>query len=87
MKEGAWLVNLSRGDMVDDVSLKEALDNGGLSGAGLDVFPEEPYRGCLCDSDRVILSPHQATLTRETRVAMESNAVKNLVGYLKGNPA
>ncbi len=85
MKEGAWVVNVSRGDMVDDVALKEALDTGRLAGAGLDVFPEEPYRGCLCDSDRVILTPHQATLTMETRAAMETHAVQNLVDFLLAN--
>ena len=85
MKEGSWVVNLSRGDMVDDVALKEALDTGRLAGAALDVFPEEPYRGCLCDSDRVILTPHQATLTKETREAMETHAVQNLVDYLRTN--
>lgn len=83
MKEGAWLVNLSRGDMVDDVALKAALDSGRLAGAGLDVFPQEPYTGCLCDSDRVILTPHQATLTRETRAAMETHAAMNAVQYLR----
>jgi D-3-phosphoglycerate dehydrogenase len=83
MKQGAYLINTSRGDMVDDVALFEALDAGWLSGAALDVFPEEPYRGPLCDSDRVILFPHQATLTLETRVAMEINAVKNVVQCLR----
>jgi len=83
MKEGAWLLNLSRGDMVDDVALRAALDSGRLAGAGLDVFPQEPYTGCLCGSDRVILTPHQATLTMETRAAMETHAVQNLIDYLR----
>ena len=84
MKQGSWLVNMARGDMIDDVALSEALASGRLSGAGLDVFPQEPYRGPLCDSDRVILSPHQATLTVETRVAMEIHAVENVVRHLRG---
>ncbi len=84
MKRGAWVVNMARGNMVDDISLNEALTSGHLSGAGLDVFPEEPYRGPLCDNDRVILSPHQATLTVETRVAMETRAVQNVVQFLRG---
>lgn len=84
MKPGGWLINVARGDMVDDVALSEALASGQLSGAGLDVFPQEPYRGPLCDSDRVILSPHQATLTVETRVAMEIRAVENVVRGLRG---
>lgn len=59
-------------------------DRPWLSGAGLDVFPQEPYRGPLCDSDRVILSPHQATLTIETRMAMETRAVESVVRCLRG---
>jgi phosphoglycerate dehydrogenase-like enzyme len=66
------------------VGLSEALASGQLGGAGLDVFPQEPYRGPLCDSDRVILSPHQATLTVETRAAMEVEAVENVVRCLRG---
>jgi len=83
MKPGAWLINMARGEMVDDLALAGALASGHLSGAGLDVFPQEPYQGPLCDSDRVILSPHQATLTRETRTAMEIRAVENLLGVLQ----
>ena len=83
MKQGAWLINMARGDMVDETALNEALASGRLSGVGLDVFPQEPYRGPLCDSDRVILSPHQATLTVETRVAMETRAVGNVVQFLR----
>ena len=71
-------------DMVDERALCEALKSGRLSGAALDVFANEPYRGALCDSDKVILSPHQATLTVETRGAMETRAVENLLRCLKG---
>lgn len=83
MKQGAWLINMARGDMVDEIALKDALDSGRLSGAGLDVYTREPYHGPLCDNDRVILSPHQATLTVESRVAMETRAVGNAVQYLR----
>ncbi len=83
MKQGSWLINMARGDMVDDVALAEALASEHLRGAGLDVFPQEPYTGVLCDSDRVILSPHQATLTAETRVAMETRAVENVISYFQ----
>jgi D-3-phosphoglycerate dehydrogenase len=82
MKPGAWLVNMARGDMLDEAALNTALDDGHLSGAGLDVFPQEPYTGPLCDNPRAIMSPHQATLTIETRVAMETKAVANLIKFL-----
>lgn len=85
MKPGAWLINMARGDMVDDEALNDALDSGQLSGAGLDVFPQEPYTGPLCDNLRVIMTPHQATLTIETRVAMETHAVENLLQFLLSN--
>lgn len=83
MKENSWLINMARGDMVDDNSLYDALKAGRLAGAGLDVFPQEPYSGPLCDSELVILSPHQATLTYETRTAMECRAVDNLLRFLQ----
>jgi D-3-phosphoglycerate dehydrogenase / 2-oxoglutarate reductase len=83
MKPEALLVNVARGDMVDDAALFDALSSGRLGGAALDVFPNEPYSGPLLHSDRVILSPHQATLTVETRVAMERRAVENALRYLQ----
>ena len=79
MKKGAWFINMARGDMVDDGALYAALDSGHIAGAGLDVYPKEPYTGPLCDHPRAILSPHQATLAVETRVAMETEAVRNLL--------
>lgn len=84
MPPGSWLVNVARGDLVDDLALAVALETNHLRGAALDVFPQEPYHGPLCQSDRVILSPHQATLTLETRVAMEVRAVQNLIDYFLG---
>ncbi len=84
MKRGSWFINMARGDMIDDRALNEAVASGHLSGAGLDVYPQEPYSGPLCRNDKVILSPHQATLTVETRNAMELRAVENLIGCLKG---
>ena len=84
MKPGSWFINMARGDMIDDNALSNAIKSGHISGAGLDVYPDEPYTGVLCDNDRVMLSPHQATLTIETRNAMETRAVENLVNHLEG---
>jgi len=85
MKRGAILVNLARGEMVDEGALVQALQSGQLAGAGLDVFDAEPYRGPLCDFEQVILTPHSATLTLETRAAMEIQCVENALQFLAGN--
>jgi D-3-phosphoglycerate dehydrogenase len=84
MKPGALLINLARGTMIDDEALFAALTSGHLGGAGLDVFGEEPYCGPLCDLGNVLLTPHSATLTVETRVAMETDCVRNAIGFLQG---
>ena len=84
MKPGALLVNLARGGMVDETALVHALKTGQLSGAGLDVFEEEPYEGPLCDFEQVILTPHSATYTVETRSAMETKSVENALAFLDG---
>ena len=83
MKKGSWLINTARGDLVDDGALAEALESGHLAGAALDVFPQEPYSGVLLSNEKVILTPHQATLTQETRLAMEIAATQNAIKFIK----
>ncbi len=82
MKKGAMLVNLSRGGMIDEEGLMEALHSKQIAGAGLDVFAEEPYQGPLCDFENVILTPHSATQTIETRVAMELECIDKALRFL-----
>ncbi len=82
MKRGARLINVGRGSLVDEVALLEALHSGHLAGAALDVFSIEPYEGPLRDCETVILTPHVATLTIESRVQMEREAVENLIAAL-----
>ena len=84
MKRGAVLINVARGTMVDEAALAGVLQSGHLAGAAMDVFPQEPYAGPLCDLPNVILTPHSATMTVETRVAMESQAVSHALDFLSG---
>lgn len=83
MKHGSYLVNLARGEMVNEAALVGALSSGKLAGAGLDVFGEEPYKGSLCDFEQVILTPHSATNTIETRANMELKCVQNALQFLQ----
>jgi len=83
MKEGSLLINTSRGQVIEEDALYEALKSGHLAGAGLDVFSQEPYKGRLCELDNVVLTPHVATLTRESRVQMELEAAANVINFFK----
>ena len=64
-----------------------ALEAGGIAGAGLDVFADEPnVPGALCAMDSVVLQPHQASATNETRLAMGNLVVDNLQAHFAGQP-
>ena len=82
-KDGAFIVNVSRGGVVNEDALYESLTNGKLSAAALDVFSNEPYNGKLCDLDNVILTPHIGSYAKEGKLKMEVDAVMNLVNALK----
>jgi len=85
MKKRSFLVNTARGGVVDEDALYLALKNGHLAGAALDVFEKEPYDGSLLELENVILTPHVAAMAKEARIAMEIEAVENLVTELKNN--
>lgn len=85
IKEGCFVVNVSRGGVVDEDALYESLTNGKLSAAALDVFSIEPYSGMFCDLDNVILTPHIGSYAKEGKLKMEIDAVKNLVNALQHN--
>ncbi len=87
MKQGAFLINSARGDVVDQVALVEALKNGAIAGAGLDVFEGEPaVSDELLSLDNVVLFPHLGSASRETRVAMGMRVVENLEAFFNGKP-
>lgn len=86
MKENAFLINTSRGPVVDEEDLYEALRDGVIAGAGLDVFEEEPlsHDSPLLGLDNVVLTPHIASGSIETRTRMAVTAASNLVSVLQG---
>jgi len=79
MKKGVYLLNVARGNLIDETSLIHALEGGHVAGACLDSFAEEPYNGPLCDYEQVILTPHVGSYTSECRLMMEMEAVNNLI--------
>jgi glyoxylate reductase len=86
MKRGAFFVNTSRGGVVDQPALAEALTNGQIDGAALDVLADEPPdpNDPLLRAPNVIIVPHIGSATRETRDAMAQCAVDNLLLVLRG---
>ncbi|MGP4019980.1 2-hydroxyacid dehydrogenase [Saccharopolyspora sp. 5N708] len=86
MKSTAVLVNTSRGPVVDELALAEALREGRIGGAALDVFEHEPeVEPALLDLDNVVVAPHLGSATTETRTAMAELAARNVVEVLSGN--
>ncbi len=85
MKTTAFLINTSRGPVVDERALSQALDSEVIAGAALDVFENEPqvYPGLL-SSSKVLLTPHIASSSLATRERMAQLAVDNLVAVLRG---
>jgi glyoxylate reductase len=85
MKETAVLVNTSRGPVVDEAALAEALAAGEIFAAGLDVFEREPeVEPALLDLENVVVIPHLGSATVDTRNAMGNLAVDNVFAALDG---
>jgi D-3-phosphoglycerate dehydrogenase len=83
MKQGSWIINASRGGLVDEGALYDLLKSGHLAGAAIDVFEREPYDGPLKELDNVILTPHIGSYAKECRIQMEIDTIKNLIECLR----
>lgn len=87
MRPTTHLINISRGDVVDEAALTRALETHQIAGAGLDVYEHEPHiPAALVALDNVTLLPHLGTAALEVREAMGMMAVANLTAFVDGQP-
>ena len=87
VKRTAYLVNTTRGPVVDESALAWALKNRMIAGAALDVYEREPeVHADLLTLENVVLAPHLGSATIETRTAMADLAARNLIAVLTGEP-
>jgi glyoxylate reductase len=85
MKKTAYLINASRGPVVDEAALAQALKEGWIAGAGIDVFEREPeVHPALMGLPNVVLAPHIASASSDTRLEMANLAVDNCLAVLEG---
>ena len=82
-KPGVFIVNTSRGGLVDEDALYKALVSGQVAFACIDVFDQEPYSGPLAQLENVIMTPHIGSYAQEARIRKEELAVENLLNGLK----
>ena len=85
MKKNAIIINTSRGGIVNESDLNEALENNIIFGAGLDVFGKEPIEkdNPLINNKKVLLSPHSATFTNECKSRMAIETTKNIIDFFE----
>ncbi len=84
MREGAYLLNTSRGEIIDEDALYAALKDGHLGGAALDVYRKEPYVGPLTTLPNVITCCHQGSCSHDGRFAMEMGSAYNAINFKDG---
>ena len=85
LKPGSYLINTSRGPIVDEKALVEALKEKKIAGAALDVFENEPELSPgLAELENVVITPHIASATKSTRDKMSEMAASNIVAALEG---
>ncbi|MCL5069915.1 MAG: hydroxyacid dehydrogenase [Actinobacteria bacterium] len=86
MKKSAFFINTSRGQIIDEIALCDALMKGEIRGAALDVFIKEPpsINNPLFKLENIILSPHNAALTEEAMIKMATHSAQGILDYLNG---
>lgn len=84
MKKNAIIINTSRGGIINEVDLAQALNEGHLAGAGVDVFEQEPYDGELKNIERCLLTSHMGSMSVDCRSRMEIEATEEAVRFLMG---
>lgn len=87
MPDHAWLINIARGSLIDEDALIDALQHGKIAGAGLDVFINEPHiHQAFLSLENVILQPHVASATKETRQQMGQSVYNNVTAFFANKP-
>lgn len=88
MKETAYIINVGRGPIIDEKALSDALNNGEIAGAGLDVFEKEPLPSTSplysVDPHKVVFTPHVAWASKEARHRLILEVRENIVAFIKG---
>ena len=84
MKCDAIIVNTSRGPIINEKALYEALMTKEIGGAAIDVYDKEPYEGKLMNVDNCLLTPHIGPMSMDCRSKMEMEAVQEVIRYYKG---
>ena len=88
MKQTAYLINTSRGPIIQEQALVEALKNHAIAGAGLDVFDQEPLPPDhpFKTMDNTVLTPHLGYVTSETYEIFYGDTVEDIASYMRGEP-
>jgi phosphoglycerate dehydrogenase-like enzyme len=88
MKPAVILVNIARGAVIDESALIEALRQGKIAAAGLDVFETEPLPpdSPLREFDNIVLTAHQSSSTIECRIKTPAAAIENVIRFVNGEP-
>lgn len=86
MRKGGYLINASRGGLVDEQALYRVLKEGHLAGAAIDVFEHEPYTGPLLELENVLVTPHLGSCSVDCRAKMECEATDDLIRFFADKP-